>query len=90
MGILCIFDKRLHVSLLSNLSFQYFYQRVDRGGAAEKNGVRVGDQIIDVNGIPFENITHAHAVEVLKGKKHLILTLRVGHSYHKIFNWIAF
>ncbi|XP_060553441.1 PDZ domain-containing protein 7-like isoform X3 [Ruditapes philippinarum] len=53
-----------------------YVSKVDRGGPAEKNGVRIGDQIIDVNGIPFENITHAHAVEVLKGKKHLILTLR--------------
>lgn len=53
-----------------------YISRVDRGGLAEKNGVHVGDQIIDVNGIPLDNITHAHAVEVLKGKKHLILTLR--------------
>ncbi|WAR22126.1 PDZD7-like protein [Mya arenaria] len=49
---------------------------IDQGGLADKSGVRVGDQIIDVNGIPFDNITHAHAVEVLKDKKHLILTLR--------------
>ncbi|XP_045189778.2 uncharacterized protein LOC123547069 isoform X2 [Mercenaria mercenaria] len=53
-----------------------YVSKVDREGLADKNGVRIGDQIIDVNGIPFENITHAHAVEVLKGKKHLILTLR--------------
>ena len=53
--------------------------RVDKNGLAEKNGVRVGDQIIDVNGIPFDNITHVHAVEVLKDKKHLILTLRVNN-----------
>ena len=52
--------------------------RVDKNGLAEKNGVRVGDQIIDVNGVPFDNITHVHAVEVLKDKKHLILTLRVS------------
>ena len=39
----------------------------------------MGDQIIDVNGVPFDNITHAHAVEVMKGKRHLILTLRVGN-----------
>ena len=50
---------------------------VDRGGLADRKGVRAGDQIIDVNGVPFDNITHAHAVELLRGKKHLILTLRV-------------
>lgn len=55
------------------------FYRIDRDGLADKNGVHVGDQIIDVNGIPFDNITHAHAVEVMKGKKHLILTLRVCH-----------
>lgn len=57
-------------------SLGIYVSKVDRGGVAEANGVRPGDQIIDVNGIPFENITHANAVEVLKGKKHLILTLR--------------
>ena len=51
---------------------------MDRDGLADTNGVRIGDQIIDVNGIPFDNITHGHAVEVLKGKRHLILTLRVS------------
>ena len=53
--------------------------RIDRDGLADKSGVHVGDQIIDVNGVPFDNITHAHAVEVMKGKRHLILTLRVGN-----------
>ncbi|KAH3708217.1 uncharacterized protein LOC127857219 [Dreissena polymorpha] len=53
-----------------------YVSKLDRNGLADKNGVRTGDQIIDVNGIPFDNITHEHAVEVLKGKRHLILTLR--------------
>ena len=61
------------------VAFIFYVFRVDKTGLAEKNGVRVGDQIIDVNGIPFDNITHVHAVEVLKDKKHLILTLRVNN-----------
>ena len=60
--------------------------RVDKGGLAEKNGVRVGDQVIDVNGVPFDNITHVHAVEVLKDKKHLILTLRVRTLPYPVTN----
>lgn len=60
---------------------------MDRNGLADKNGVRTGDQIIDVNGIPFDNITHEHAVEVLKGKRHLILTLRVGWAYQNVFEY---
>ncbi|KAL4231085.1 PDZ domain containing [Mactra antiquata] len=53
-----------------------YVSKVDTNGLAETNGVKAGDQIIDVNGVPFDNITHANAVEVLKGKRHLILTLR--------------
>lgn len=50
---------------------------IDKGGMAERNGLRLGDQLIDVNGIPFDNISHHDAVDVIKEQKHLILTLRV-------------
>ena len=59
-------------------SFYCITFRVDKNGLADKNGVRVGDHIIDVNGVPFDNISHVHAVEILKDKRHLILTLRVS------------
>lgn len=32
---------------------------------------------MDVNGLPYDNISHAHAVETLKDHTHLIITLRV-------------
>ncbi|KAL3864570.1 hypothetical protein ACJMK2_006236 [Sinanodonta woodiana] len=53
-----------------------YISKVNPGGLADKNGVHVGDQIIDVNGKPFDNITHSQAVESLRNTSHLILTLR--------------
>lgn len=50
---------------------------VDESSKAEINGIQVGDQIMDVNGLPYDNISHAHAVETLKDHTHLIITLRV-------------
>ena len=32
---------------------------------------------MDVNALPYDNISHAHAVETLKDHTHLIITLRV-------------
>ncbi|XP_052773192.1 uncharacterized protein LOC128212016 isoform X2 [Mya arenaria] len=71
-------DRRMGFNIRGGREFGLgiYVSKIDQGGLADKSGVRVGDQIIDVNGIPFDNITHAHAVEVLKDKKHLILTLR--------------
>lgn len=56
---------------------------------------KVGDQILDVNGLSFLNISHKKAVKVLKSTKNMILTLkdigrlpftRVTHDKTK---WIA-
>ncbi|XP_071166572.1 uncharacterized protein [Mytilus edulis] len=49
---------------------------VEEGSKADKTGIQIGDQIINVNGIPFDNISHAHAVETLNSDTHLIITLR--------------
>ena len=38
--------------------------------------LQVGDQILDVNGETFLDITHAEAVRVLKMSKHLIFTIK--------------
>lgn len=40
--------------------------------------MKVGDQIVDVNGVNFDNVTHAKAIEVLTSQDHIIITLRVG------------
>ncbi|XP_069140094.1 PDZ domain-containing protein 7-like isoform X2 [Argopecten irradians] len=53
-----------------------YISKVDKGSIAERHGVRVGDQILEVNGISFSNISHPNAVDVLRSETHLILTLR--------------
>ena len=58
-----------------------YYNRVDRGGLAEAKGIRVGDQIVNVNGENFEQITHVQAVEIIKNLRHLIMTIRSVNRY---------
>ena len=51
--------------------------RVDPDGIAEQKGLKVGDQIIAVNGHSFEEATHMEAVEIMKSDKQLVMTVRV-------------
>lgn len=51
---------------------------LDPGGQAESQGVKVGDQITEVNGVTFDNVTHAKAIQILTSDDHIIITLRVS------------
>ncbi|XP_067393099.1 PDZ domain-containing protein 7 [Emydura macquarii macquarii] len=53
-----------------------YVSKVDPGGLAEQNGIRVGDQVLAANGVKFDAISHSKAVEVLKGQTHVMLTIR--------------
>ncbi|XP_061732894.1 whirlin isoform X5 [Nerophis ophidion] len=56
---------------------------VDQGSAAQCGGLKVGDQILEVNGQSFLNIPHDEAVRVLKSSKHLMMTVKdVGRLPH--------
>ncbi|XP_061656969.1 whirlin [Syngnathoides biaculeatus] len=56
---------------------------VDNGSAAECGGLKVGDQILEVNGRSFLNIPHDEAVRVLKSSRHLMMTVKdVGRLPH--------
>ncbi|KAM5300500.1 whirlin isoform 2-T2 [Ctenodactylus gundi] len=56
---------------------------VDPGSEAESSGLKVGDQILEVNGRNFLNILHDEAVKLLKSSRHLILTVKdVGRLPH--------
>ncbi|XP_067867989.1 whirlin [Heterodontus francisci] len=56
---------------------------VDQGSAAEITGLKVGDQIIEVNGRSFLNIPHDEAVKILKSSRHLMMTIKdVGRLPH--------
>lgn len=54
--------------------------RVDHGGLAEENGIKVGDQVLAANGVRFDDISHSQAVELLKGQTHIMLTIKVGRA----------
>ncbi|XP_066514481.1 whirlin-like [Hoplias malabaricus] len=56
---------------------------VDRGSAAEYGGLKVGDQILDVNGRSFRCIAHDDAVQILKTSHHMLMTIKdVGRLPH--------
>uniref|UniRef100_A0A665WCB9 Whirlin a n=1 Tax=Echeneis naucrates TaxID=173247 RepID=A0A665WCB9_ECHNA len=67
---------------------------VEPGSLAEKEGLRIGDQIMKVNDKVFEKVTHAEAVKVLKGSKKLCLSVRSvgripgGYVTNHVYTWV--
>uniref|UniRef100_A0A669QPE7 Whirlin n=1 Tax=Phasianus colchicus TaxID=9054 RepID=A0A669QPE7_PHACC len=67
---------------------------VEPGSLAEREGLRVGDQILGVNGKPLDRVTHAEAVKVLKGCKKLNLSVHSvgripgGYVTNHIYTWV--
>uniref|UniRef100_A0A8C0X084 PDZ domain-containing protein n=1 Tax=Castor canadensis TaxID=51338 RepID=A0A8C0X084_CASCN len=57
-----------------------YVSKLDHGGLAEENGIKVGDQVLAANGVRFDDISHSQAVEVLKGQTHIMLTIK-GHRH---------
>ncbi|XP_071807079.1 harmonin-like isoform X2 [Asterias amurensis] len=53
-----------------------FILTITNGSLAQKMGLQVGDQILDVNGTNFLNITHDAAVMELKSSSQLTISLR--------------
>ncbi|XP_060749808.1 PDZ domain-containing protein 7 [Tachysurus vachellii] len=58
-----------------------YVSKLDPGGLAEQGGIKMGDQILSANGVRFEDISHSRAVEVLKGQRHLTLTIKETGRY---------
>ncbi|XP_067940786.1 whirlin-like isoform X2 [Watersipora subatra] len=56
---------------------------VDHNSAAQRSGIRVGDQVLAVNDTQCVEITHRDAVKALKRSRHMMLTLKyVGKLPH--------
>ncbi|KAK5851152.1 hypothetical protein PBY51_001968 [Eleginops maclovinus] len=58
-----------------------YVSKLDPGGLAEQNGIKMGDQILAANGISFQDISHSNAVEVLKSHTHVMLTIKEAGRY---------
>ncbi|XP_063000843.1 whirlin [Elgaria multicarinata webbii] len=67
---------------------------VEPGSLAEKEGLRVGDQILRANDRPLDKVTHAEAVKALKGAKKLNLSVHSagripgGYVTNHIYTWV--
>ncbi|XP_068440095.1 PDZ domain-containing protein 7-like [Clinocottus analis] len=58
-----------------------YVSKLDPGGLAELNGIKMGDQILAANGVSFEDVSHSSAVEVLKSHTHIMLTIKEAGRY---------
>ncbi|XP_033751715.1 harmonin-like [Pecten maximus] len=59
-----------------------YIQRVGPQSLGEQIGLEVGDQILDVNGISFLDVTHNEAIVALKSSKELNLVIRKKSGLH--------
>ncbi|XP_028631700.1 rap guanine nucleotide exchange factor 6 isoform X2 [Grammomys surdaster] len=73
-------ESPLHFSLTggSEKGFGVFVEEVEPCSKAADVGLKRGDQIMEVNGQNFENITFAKALEILRNNTHLALTVKTN------------
>ncbi|XP_064594655.1 rap guanine nucleotide exchange factor 6-like isoform X3 [Liolophura sinensis] len=71
-------EEIMHFSILGGLErgCGIFVTKVERGSKAYEAGLKRGDQILEVNGVNFETISHTRALEVLRGTTHLSVTVK--------------
>jgi len=70
-----------------------FISNVEKGSKAYDGGLKRGDQILEVNGTNFENISHSKALEVLRGNTLLSVTVKsnlLGKSFCPTQRFIPF
>ncbi|XP_023387661.1 rap guanine nucleotide exchange factor 6 isoform X7 [Pteropus vampyrus] len=73
-------ESPLHFSLNggSEKGFGIFVEGVEPASKAADAGLKRGDQIMEVNGQNFENITFVKALEILRNNTHLALTVKTN------------
>ncbi|XP_006899120.1 PREDICTED: rap guanine nucleotide exchange factor 6 isoform X2 [Elephantulus edwardii] len=62
----------------SEKGFGIFVEGVEPGSKAADAGLKRGDQIMEVNGQNFENITFVKALEILRNNTHLAFTVKTN------------
>ncbi|XP_052070922.1 rap guanine nucleotide exchange factor 6-like isoform X6 [Mytilus californianus] len=71
-------EEVLHFSVLGGLErgCGIFISKVEKGSKAYEAGLKRGDQVMEVNGQNFQNITHNRALELLRGTTHLSMAIK--------------
>ncbi|XP_037544188.1 rap guanine nucleotide exchange factor 6 [Nematolebias whitei] len=62
----------------SERGFGIFVESVEEGSKASEAGLKRGDQIMEVNGQNFENISFSKAVDILRNNTHLSITVKTN------------
>ncbi|XP_041864067.1 rap guanine nucleotide exchange factor 6-like isoform X6 [Melanotaenia boesemani] len=62
----------------SERGFGIFVELVEEGSKAAEAGLKRGDQIMEINGQNFENISFSKAVDILRNNTHLALTVKTN------------
>uniref|UniRef100_A0A9J7X5Z6 Usher syndrome 1C n=1 Tax=Cyprinus carpio carpio TaxID=630221 RepID=A0A9J7X5Z6_CYPCA len=55
-----------------------YVSNVKPGSVSSEVGLQIGDQIVEVNGVDFTNLSHQDAVQVLKSSRSLTITVLTG------------
>ncbi|XP_070540501.1 PDZ domain-containing protein 7-like isoform X9 [Ptychodera flava] len=53
-----------------------FVSQIDDGSVADRNGLEIGDQILEVNSVSFDNVATSSAVMVLQGSSRLRMIVK--------------
>ncbi|XP_041855507.1 whirlin-like [Melanotaenia boesemani] len=67
---------------------------VEPGSSAEREGLKVGDQIVTANDTMFDHVSHIEAVKVLKGCKKLTMSvcsmaqIPGGYITNHVYSWV--
>uniref|UniRef100_A0A672RIH8 Rap guanine nucleotide exchange factor 6 n=1 Tax=Sinocyclocheilus grahami TaxID=75366 RepID=A0A672RIH8_SINGR len=62
----------------SERCFGIFVETVEEASKAAEAGLKRGDQIMEINGQNFENISYSKAMDILKNNTHLSLTVKTN------------
>ena len=59
----------------------HFVSSVDLGSIAESQGIKAGDQILSVEGLPLTTATHKEAVSFIASRNKVLLIIEVFRIY---------